>query len=1046
MKLLDRLYGRTREIAVLLELHSATVTLENDAAKIETSENKRRTLVLVRGVSGVGKRALALSLLPHVRESQGLLLCVSCQDAGRQTSVQSTRDGAENPLDAICRTLCRMFDSDIDPLTQEALKDVFLSDFSDQADVEALTELLGSAGPWLRKHNLADRNNRATRTKSKRESKALRLRLSIQRQSVVNDRSILMLVRFVNAILSRLPLVLLVEHVKSADPAVVSFFECLLEHKDTRKCKGLLIIATHRDETGEMMKLPERLEAFLKSRGDDSETQLHLGNLSWDNLYQWAVDIFGSESYGEEMIKSMVDMVHDKSCGNPQFARYIFGYMMLKSTTKSLEKGRLDRWRDSISDNIDQMFVRVLQNQSNSVRRVVELVAALGACNTSDAGFHSPCCAIDCHFLEMVLQRSYLGDINCAQNYGLLTVTLSPPATLCFPCLDFQSAAYAMIPESQCTALHLKIGRRLWKNALLGSLEAKEGETAMLCVVANNLQRGLDRVTELSEMTIIASICMQVGKLAMKSSDFAKAARYFESAIAALRDRLWEPECFDLSLALHNFGGEAYYCIADFDRMERMLDAVFHHAESFQDKLQAYTTLVFANGTRNRLEEARRLAFKVLDELGEPIPANPGKFTVLSEYVKTRLLVRGKTDRFFLGLPDATDTNKVAAMQMLNFTMVYCYIIKPEWGALAIFRTIQLACRHGIAPPAVPAFAAFGFLLCVHFGRIQEGGRFGRIALALLEQSDGDEWLPRIHFFVHGLLNRWVRPLRESLESLRLAKCLALKSGDNEGGVLNASAFLRTAFHSGEPLYAVEQEARTSCVTMDSLGQNQGLVHLVPFWSSVCDLMGNTRVPLALSGDIANADDAENHAIVEGNRSAMRWMFVFQTVVCNHTGKHQRALAMAKLSWEAQADADMWLTFYEGLSSFSVARDGKGDARIGRKAVKQMKKWKWARCANIENKAALLEAEHAAARGLSTKAMTLFNLSIVLAQREGFVHEEGLAYERFGQYYQFLGRFDAAAPFFEKARIAYQRWGAQKLVTRMENAIASLGEPSAPLH
>jgi tetratricopeptide (TPR) repeat protein len=660
----------------------------------------------------------------------------------------------------------------------------------------------------------------------------------------------------------------------------------------------------------------------------------------------------------------------------------------------------------------------------------------LEACNTNDTGFHSHSCAIDCQLLEMILQRSCLEDVNEAQNFGLLTVTRSAPATICFFCADFQAAAYAMVPESQCMALHLKIGRRLWKNSLLGSLEAKEGETAMLCLVANNLQRGLDGVTELSEMTIIASISMQVGKLAMKSSDFATAARYFESAIAALRDRLWEPECFEMSLTLHNFGGEAYYCIADFDRMERMLDAVFQHAESFRDKLQAYTTLVFANGARNRLEEAHRLAFKVLDELGEPFPANPGKLTVLREYVKTNFLVRGKTDRFFLSLPDATDSNKVAAMQMLNFTIFYSYIMKPAWGVLAIFRTIQLACRHGIASPAVPAFGAFGFVLCVHFGRIQEGGRFGRIALSLLEQSEGDEWLPRIHYFVHGLVNRWIRPLHESLEPLRLANRLALKTGDMEGSVLNASAFLKSAFHSGEPLKVIEQEARSNCLMMDSLGQNMGLLYLVPLWSRICDLMGGTHVPLMLRGDIANADDAENHAIVEGNRSAMRWMFLFHTVVYNFTGKHQRALDMAKFSWEAQADADVWLTFYQGLSSFSVARDGKGDARIGRKAVKQMKKWTRARCANIENKVALLEAEQAAARGQSTKALSFFNVSIKLAQRDGFVHEEGLAYERLGQYYQFLGSFDTAAPFFDRARSAYQRWGAQTLVTRMENAVA----------
>jgi hypothetical protein len=223
-----------------------------------------------------------------------------------------------------------------------------------------------------------------------------------------------MLVRFVNAIVSRLPLVLLLEHIESADPAVVAFLECLLEDNDTSKCKGLLLIATHLDGPGETIKLPERLAAFgarprggsekslSKSLGDDSDHQLHLGNLSWNDVYQWTVDVFGRESYGEEIIQSMVDMVHEKSCGNPRFAGYIIGYLKLRSTAKSLEEDRLERWRDSIPANVSEMFIHVLQNQSSSVYRVVELVAALVACNTLDAGFHSPCCAIDCHLLEMV--------------------------------------------------------------------------------------------------------------------------------------------------------------------------------------------------------------------------------------------------------------------------------------------------------------------------------------------------------------------------------------------------------------------------------------------------------------------------------------------------------------------------------------------------------------------------------------------------------------------------------------------------------------------
>jgi hypothetical protein len=157
-------------VASLRELYSATVTL--DEAKIDTSAN-RRALVLVRGVKGIGKRALAFSLLPHVNESEGLFLSVSCQDDSGRMSVPPTRNGAENPLGAICRTLCQMFDLENGPLIQDALIDVFLSDFSDPTYVEALTELLGSAGPWLRKRNLAERTIRATRTKSKKDSTTL---------------------------------------------------------------------------------------------------------------------------------------------------------------------------------------------------------------------------------------------------------------------------------------------------------------------------------------------------------------------------------------------------------------------------------------------------------------------------------------------------------------------------------------------------------------------------------------------------------------------------------------------------------------------------------------------------------------------------------------------------------------------------------------------------------------------------------------------------------------------------------------------------------
>jgi hypothetical protein len=80
--------------------------------------------------------------------------------------------------------------------------------------------------------------------------------------------------------------------------------------------------------------------------------------------------------------------------------------------------------------------------------------------------------------------------------------------------------------------------------------------------------------------------------------------------------------------------------------------------------------------------------------------------------------------------------------------------------------------------------------------------------------------------------------------------------------------------------------------------------------------------------------------------------------------------------------------------------------------------------------------------GKTTLALSLYDMAIKLAKSKGFLSEEGLAYDRLGQYHCILVSAQGAAPFFEDARSAYQRWGARTLVERMEKRIASLGGSS----
>jgi predicted ATPase len=306
--------------------------------------------------------------------------------------------------------------------------------------------------------------------------------------------------------------------------------------------------------------------------------------------------------------------------------------------------------------------------------------------------------------------------------------------------------AYNMIPDTKRRAqVHLRTGRRLWKHS---SLKDGLDDVDMLFMVAQQLQQGIELVSDATERSMIVGIHWEAGKKAMAAGAFATAASYFDFAISLLKDTIWSAETYDISLALCNGAAEAYFSSGDLASMDRMLDAVFHHANSLDDKLQAYTTSVFANGSRGRFREAVATAFDVLGQLGEPLSLNPSTVQVWLAHCKLRRLFRGKGTRFFTNLPIATNANKIAAMTLLNFAVMYAYPFKRPCSDLATFSLIQLATRHGITNAAAFAISAYGVMMVNRHGRFEVGYRYGQIAVELLGRLESRAWLSRVYFMV----------------------------------------------------------------------------------------------------------------------------------------------------------------------------------------------------------------------------------------------------------------------------------------------------------
>jgi tetratricopeptide (TPR) repeat protein len=204
-------------------------------------------------------------------------------------------------------------------------------------------------------------------------------------------------------------------------------------------------------------------------------------------------------------------------------------------------------------------------------------------------------------------------------------------------------------------------------------------------------------------------------------------------------------------------------------------------------------------------------------------------------------------------------------------------------------------------------------------------------------------------------------------------------------------------------------------------------------------LLGGASIPLnVLTTDASDMEGALNCATKEGNNIAVAHIYLHQCIYFCFMADFSKSLEMAKKSRKSHIDTNGWIVFFEGLAYLVVAQSTSGLERqrnlmSGQRAIQCLKRWAHASPSNFSNKLALLEGERMAGKGKTSRALSFFNKSIRISKTEGFLHEEGLAYERLGLYCCSHGNDDAAQAFFAIARDRYQLWGSKTVVLRIED-------------
>ncbi|MCP4135242.1 MAG: serine/threonine-protein kinase PknK [bacterium] len=600
-----------------------------------------------------------------------------------------------------------------------------------------------------------------------------------------------------------------------------------------------------------------------------------------------------------------------------------------------------------------------------------------------------------------------------------------------------QEAAYSLIPDDEKTRLHYRIGNLELRNT------EKEELPENIFYIVNQLNAGVDLVTEKSEKFNLAKLNLMAGKKALASNAYASALNYLKAGIDLLSKNSWQ-EDYDFTLELYREAAVAAQLTADYATMEKMAEEVFQHAVSIPDAIKVYETKIFACMAQNQLLEGIRIGLGVLKKLGVSIPEKPGKLRVVYELLLVKLSLRGNPVENLINRPEMKNPYKLAAMQMLTGIGTSAYYAAPELLPLVIFNTVKISVKYGNSIYSPYSYAAFGMIYCSILGDINTGYEWGKLALDLVEKLNTRKTKSRVWMVTWFFINHWKRPMRDSIKPLLEAYRIGLEIGDLEFAALSASTYTDYLLNCGVQLTEVEKEITKYTGMIKKINQDTTLNYHLMRHQTVLNLLGKSDDPRKLIGSSYNDD--ENKITFENKQATDVTALIFRYYYLLNLNylfeNYEEALKHAEFV-KPYIDAEIsspyipLFYFYNSLIRLALYPASKKSVqknylkKVKKNQVK-MKKWASHAPMNYSHKYHLVEAEIARVRGENRKAGKHYDLAVKLARENKFLREEALALELTAKFRLGLNEEKIAALYMTEANHAYRAWGAIAKVKQIE--------------
>jgi histidine kinase len=996
-KIPQRLYGRDKEIDLLLN-------------SFDSINENSKALVLVSGFSGIGKSTLIQEIHKPIIEKRGFYI------SGKFDQFQ--RDIPYIAINQALRSLIRQILAEKENVINEWKTKILTAlglNIRVVSEVIPDLELIVGVAPKIVDLPPSEAQNRFN----------------------------LVFLQFIQCLSSKEhPLVLFLDDLQWADTPSLNLLELLLTDNQTTH---LLVIGVYRDN--EVLSSHPLVKTIQNIKEKNVKVdEIKLETLQFEHLNQLVSDTLLTSL---ENTTALSNLILKKTYGNPFFVNEFLKNLHFEKLVVFNAENESWEWEiekiesQEITDNVVVLMSKKLKLLDSNAQQLCRLGACIG--NRFDLVTLSTVYEKSIKETAKDLLPAILAGlvIPIGNNYRLVEISnsdeLNSQIEYRFSHDRVQQAAYSTIEDLEKKSVHLKIGR------LLLNSYSSEQQNENIFDLLFQFNKASSIILDSNERIFLAKMNLAAGKKAKNSAAYEPAFSFLKAAEEYLPENAWNSN-YDLTLEILSQQAESAYLIGDFDLMETQFDIILKNSKDVLHTTKAYIIKIQAYTTSLKIEKALEVSLEALRKLGIKLDKMPNKLGVISGLLKTKFLLRNKTPEILEDLPIMTSELQKAQMLILSSATSPAYFFSPNLFPLIIFKQVQISVKYGNSPDSSYAYSTYGLILSGVTNDFIEGQKFGDLALKLMKKYDLEIFRAKIQFIYAQFISHWTKSYKSLNHYTAAGFQNGMESGDFLFGGYNAFGNINMSFYAGMPLPQLLKMAENNYLPiLQKLNQSLARKWVMIRYQSIYNFSNSEVLSLELKGISQDEQSLIKECEQEKEFSGLATFYLDKMILHYFMGNIVTALEngnKAELLLEAILSTPQvsQVIFYQTMCQIRLLESKNWYENFVQnfKIKKNINKIKIFADANPANQLARFYLVNAELDRINKKNPTkLYLKAIEAANKYEILHDEALAYELLGRYYEQINDLDNALKSLLNAKRVYLKWGANAKVNLLDIELES---------